>query len=120
MKRFRVLKVVGFVVLGIAGLFLFSAIVMLLWNNLLPTLFHLPIINLWQALGLLVLAKLLFGGLGGGNHRRPWRHKMQQKWMNMSPEEREKLRQEWGNRCGGRFQEERTAQPSNQQASPMP
>jgi hypothetical protein len=111
MKRFALRKIIGFIILAIIGLFVFSAVVMLLWNNLLPLLFHFPAINMWQALGLLILFKLLFGGFRGGwGHGHPWKQRMQQRWMNMTPEEREKFKQEWGNRCGRRFPDEKTAQ----------
>jgi hypothetical protein len=115
MVRFTIRKIIGFIIMAIAGLFIFTAIIMLLWNNLLPTLFHLPVINMWQALGLLVLSKILFGGFHGGwRNGRPWKHRMQQKWMDMTPEQREKFKQEWGNRCGRRFQEEKPASnPAN-------
>jgi Ca2+/H+ antiporter, TMEM165/GDT1 family len=73
-------------------------VVMSLWNTLMPQLFGLHAITFWQALGLLVLAKLLFGGFhrhsGGGR----WRHRMRERWEQMTPEERERFRQ--GMRCG--------------------
>jgi hypothetical protein len=109
MKRFRIQKVAKVIVFVIAGLFIIGSIVMLLWNALLPALFHLPAITFWQALGLLILSKLLFGGFRGGSWQRPphWKHRMQQRWMNMTPEEKEKFKQEWRNRCGpGRWFEE--------------
>ncbi len=43
-----------------------SALVMLLWNSLLPEIFGFKAINYVQALGLLILAKILFGGFGRG------------------------------------------------------
>lgn len=48
--------------LGLGGL-----VFMLLWNALLPAIFGLKAIGYLQAVGLLVLAKILFGGWG----RRP-------------------------------------------------
>jgi hypothetical protein len=42
----------------------FGYVVMLLWNWLMPTLFGLGTIGFWQAVGVLVLVKLLFGGFG--------------------------------------------------------
>lgn len=116
MRPFRIFRVFGFILLGIAGLFIFSAVVMLLWNNLLTVLFHFPVVSLWQALGILVLAKLLFGGFHGGPGRgHHWNRKMRGRWMNMTPEEREKFKQEWKSRCGVRyedrpFEEEKPAQ----------
>lgn len=43
-----------------------GAIVMLLWNWLMPVIFGLPALSLWQALGLLVLMRILFGSFGFG------------------------------------------------------
>ena len=47
-------------------LFLFSLAVMYLWNLVLPGVIHVSAINFWQALGILVLSKILFGGFRGG------------------------------------------------------
>jgi len=78
---------------------LFGELVMHLWNWLLPPLFGLHLITFWQALGLLLLSRILFGswGPGGGNRR----SRRRDKWDKMTPEERECLRQKWGARCGG-------------------
>ena len=77
--------------------------VMLLWNAILPVVIPaVGILNYWQALGLLVLCRILFGGFkggpGGGSYRQgpPWRRKM----ANMSEEERDKFKAEWRARCG--------------------
>jgi len=76
-------------------------IVMHLWNWLLPPLFGWRLIGFWQALGLLVLCRVLFGGwgCGGGSRGRPRRH-FDERWERMTPEEREKMRQSWPGRCG--------------------
>ncbi|MDR0322223.1 MAG: hypothetical protein LBI28_12025 [Treponema sp.] len=73
----------------------FGAAVMLLWNFLMPQIFGLMPLNYLQATGLLVLARVLFGGLGGGWHnRRAGGHlfhhdnKLREKWMTMSEDER--------------------------------
>jgi len=104
-RRFKGPKFFVFFFLAMAGLAVFSTIVLLLWNTLMPELFHLPAITFWQAAGLLILSKILFGGFrggcGGGFGGR-WRRKMQQRWMDMTPEERERFKQEWG-RHGGHF-----------------
>lgn len=66
--RFIPLRILGFTVLGVSMAvifaFAFGWLVMLLWNHLMPSLFGLTVITYWQAVGLLVLAKLLFGGFG--------------------------------------------------------
>src|SRR5215813_4633646 len=84
-----------------AVILLKSLVVLLLWNALIPHLFHGPVVTYWQALGLTVLAKVLigfgprhFGGRFGGPG---WKAR----WAALSPEEREKLREEIRHRCGG-------------------
>lgn len=70
-------------------------VVMLLWNWLAPALFGLRLINFWQALGLLALCRILFGGfgLGSGSQRSNSRWRMRERWGAMTPEERESFRQ---------------------------
>lgn len=86
--------VFGIVMLGVIGL-----VTQLLWNWLVPELFAGPVINFWQALGLLVLTKILFWSFGkGGVYRRhrhagPWGYYWSQKWSGMSPEDRERFKQ---------------------------
>jgi hypothetical protein len=91
MKRYRVWKGVMFVVFAVVAAFLFGFITMQLWNWLMPAILGLHTITFWQALGLLVLSKILFGGFhrhsGGGGRRR-----MKEHWAQMSAEEREKFR----------------------------
>jgi hypothetical protein len=58
-------KYAGFGVLGIAAVFVFTWVVMLLWNALVPELFKGPVVTYWQTLGLLVLSKIIFSGIGG-------------------------------------------------------
>jgi len=75
----------------IAAIAAFAAVTMLLWNWLMPAIFGLPLLSYWQAAGILVLARLLFGGIG---HHGPFGHgsnrghKFREKWLNMSEEER--------------------------------
>lgn len=82
---------VGFLVMAAA----FSAIVMLLWNWLMPAIFGLISINFWQALGLLVLARILFGRFGFGRNRMMGggmrENPIHEKWMKMTPEQREEF-----------------------------
>lgn len=72
-------------------LFIGGEVVMYLWNWLLPPLFGWKVLGFWQALGLLVLCRVLFGGLGGHGPR-PGRH-WDRRCRKMTPEEREKFRQ---------------------------
>ncbi|MDO7853612.1 hypothetical protein [Hymenobacter convexus] len=75
-----------------------------LWNWLMPSLFHLPVITLAQTLGLLVLSRILFG-FRGGRHggwaakKRAWQQRMAGRMENLTPDAREKFRQEMRARC---------------------
>jgi hypothetical protein len=90
--RPRVKKLILMAPFAIVGILLFAAIggglVQLLWNWLLPALFGLPALTFWQALGLLALCRILFGGQGFLRSGR-----------RMSAEERERFRQRM---CEGR------------------
>ena len=79
-----------------------GAVVLGLWNWLVPPLFSGPQITFWQALGLLALCRILFGGLGrhGGGPSR-FRRRMGERWAQMTPEERERFREGLRGRCGG-------------------
>jgi hypothetical protein len=79
---------------------LFGVIVMHLWNWLLPPLFGWHTITFWQALGLLVLCRILFGGFGNSGNRGGHRRRKPEVWEVMTPEERESLRQRIRARCG--------------------
>ena len=80
---------------------------MYLWNWLMPLLFKLPVITFVQALGLLVLSKILFSGFGRGGRRfggkNRWQQRMQDRFANMTPEEKEKFNQKMKGRCGDKF-----------------
>ena len=97
-----VLKVALFVTIAIAG---FGQAILHLWNWLMPTLFRLPAITFWQAVGLMALSWILFGGWRGfrgpgAGYRRHWRRRMMERWEQMTPEERDKFRQGMRGRCG--------------------
>lgn len=47
---------------------LLGSLVMWLWNWLMPMIFGLPVLTFWQAVGLLVLCRLLVGNIGFGGH----------------------------------------------------
>jgi hypothetical protein len=74
----------------------FAAVVMLLWNALMPAIAGLPAIDYLQAVGILALTRILFGGIGaglamGGHPRLRDRNVFREKWMKMTPEEREEF-----------------------------
>lgn len=104
MKSKRIVRVLVRVLmmalLMAVGFAVFSFVIMRLWNWLMPALFGWPAISFWQAVGIFVLSKLLFGGFRGGwGHGRHWRRRMMERWEQMTPEEREKFRKGLG-RCG--------------------
>jgi hypothetical protein len=91
--------------LAILGLVLFIAIggvvVQQLWNWLLPPLFGWRQLTFWQAVGILALCRILFGGFGlHGSGRSNLRRRMAERCESMTPEERERFRQglraRWG------------------------
>lgn len=92
------IHIVGHIVLGLAAIAAFSAIVMLLWNWLMPAIFGLGVVSFWQALGLLALARILLSGMGrhffrrgAMIHHRFHNNPIREKWMNMSHEERKEF-----------------------------
>ncbi len=101
MKGNRVLKGLMFALCATAAIVLFGFVVMSLWNWLMPALFGFRLITFWQAMGLLILSKILFGGFRGRmGSRRHWERRMIDRWERMTPEEREKFRQGMRSRCG--------------------
>jgi hypothetical protein len=118
-----VAKCAAFLVLVPALIAVLSWVVMSLWNALIPALFHGPLLTFWQAAGLLVLSKILFGGFRGrGGHRGwhgrhgHWRGEMwRQKWETLTPEERDQLRSKLRRRCGWGSAEE---PPPGEQTKP--
>jgi Ca2+/H+ antiporter, TMEM165/GDT1 family len=111
-RRFRFGKAVMILVFCTAFVMLFSYIVMLLWNGILPDVLGVRTISFWQAMGILVLSKILFSGFGGLHHKKEqfknrFREKMLDKWEHMTPEEKQKFKDEWKTRCRGwgRFNE---------------
>ena len=98
-------RLIFIIPLAIAGILLLMAIggeiVMHLWNWLLPPLFGWRLITFWQALGILVLCRILFGGHGW--HRSGhsnFRRRMKERCANMTPEDRERFRQAMRERWG--------------------
>ncbi len=108
-RRFRFL----FILIPIAFVTAAAFATMGLWNWLMPALFGVGSLTFLKALGIFALARLFFGGRGGGwrgrrfafaGHRHgmnhdEWQQRMQEKWQNMDAGQRERVR----SRCGGRF-----------------
>ena len=101
MKRYRFVRGLKFVLFAALFVTVLGFVLMSLWNWLMPALFGWHLINFWQAVGVLVLSKILFGGFRGhpGRHLY-WRRRMMERWEQMTPEEREKFRQGMRGRCG--------------------
>ncbi len=98
--RMKCWKIGVLVVVGVAAL---AWVVMALWNWLLPELFFVKEISYVQAIGVLLLSKILFSGFRGhGCHERWHRHR----WENMTPEEREKFKSGMSGCCGKSRQDE--------------
>ncbi len=103
--RPRLKRLIFIAPLAIVGMLVFitigGEIVQQLWNWLLPPLFGWRQITFWQALGMLVLCRILFGGFGlHGSDRSNSRRRMAERWERMTPEERERVRQGWRGRLG--------------------
>ena len=95
-----------------------------LWNWLMPSIFSLRTITFGEALGLLILSKILFSGFGGrgrggrGWGRDRWKEGLKERWDQMTPEERTRFQtgmrgrrnwcSDWSNRA---------EQPSVEQAT---
>ncbi len=108
-KRFIPLALLGFVVF----IFIGGGVVKLLWNWLAPPLFGLPLLGFWQALALLALCRILFGGFGMHGHGQRVERgvlvdrltdrmadRFAERWQKMSPEQRERFRQRVRERSG--------------------
>jgi len=94
MRRHWVGRALRFLMFGVLAVAVLGFVTMTLWNWLMPGLFGWRAIGFGQALGLLILSRLLLGGFRGGpgRHMR-WRHRMRERWEQMTPEERERFRE---------------------------
>src|SRR5690242_6875393 len=105
-RRGRIILFAPLALLGIAAFITIGGVsVMYLWNWLLPPLFGWRTLGFWQALAMLALCRILFGGLGlhgSGRHgmRRRMRERMEERCSSMTPEERERFRQRMRERWG--------------------
>jgi hypothetical protein len=68
MKTLKVLKYIGFGILGVAFVFAAVFVTMSLWNWLVPELFNGPTLTFWQTAGLFILSKILLSGVSPGRH----------------------------------------------------
>lgn len=114
MRRFWFRRGLRFLVFGALFIVLTGLVVMSLWNALLPEILGVKAISFGQAIGIMLLSRLLFGGFGGGgfkggrfgrgrqdNPRQgDWKQKLAERWQNLTPEQREQMRNQWRGRCG--------------------
>jgi len=86
---------VPFILFGIAWVGGMSLVAFSLWNALIPRIFGLPAISFWQALGLLLLIRVLFGKVGGWGPgmRKP---RFVRGWKDLTPEQRQRFRDAMG------------------------
>lgn len=94
----------------VAFIFIGGEVVKLLWNWLVPSILGWRGITFWEAVGLLALCRILFGGFGrhGGGDRSYVRGRIADRiadrvgdrWDRMTPDERERFRQRILERCG--------------------
>ena len=109
----KVMKLMFIAPLAILAMMLFiflgGEIVLLLWNWLLPPLFGWRALTFWEALGMLALCRILFGGFGfrgsgrsniGHRIKGRMEERMEERCANMTPEERERFRQRMRERWG--------------------
>jgi chromate transport protein ChrA len=102
MKARWVIRGLKIAAIAIVAVTVFGFILMNLWNWLAPAIFGARTITFWQALGILVLSKILFGGFRGRpGHRGHWRNRMRDRWARMTPEERQRFKHGMRERCGG-------------------
>lgn len=85
----KIIRIIGMVfagvVLAVVFAFVFGLVVKLLWNALMPAVFGLSTITYWQAVGLVILAKLIFGGFGHHHdHHDHFHKKFAHKWNGFS------------------------------------
>jgi hypothetical protein len=95
-KAYQIGKYVLWGILGLAALAGFGFVVMWLWNWLVPELFNGPVIGYWQTVGLFILSKILFSGIGHGrshdhrydqSRRESWKRKFHRKMNGIAQED---------------------------------
>jgi hypothetical protein len=103
-RKFKLLFVPVIIIL----FFGVAALVQYLWNTILPVALHAGALTYWQAAGVLLLSRILFGRFHFGS--RAGRHDMggapsqlREKWMSMNDDERAKFKEEFRERCKGRW-----------------
>ena len=96
MIKNKITWIIKGIIIGAVIILTLTMVAQFLWNQLVVSLFHAPIVNFWQMLGLMVLGRLLCGGFsrrmgGWGKHKNP----MHQKWYTMTEEEKANMKAKW-------------------------
>ena len=99
-KKFRLF--IPLIILGVVTVLTFA--VYELWNGVLTDVLGVKTVTYWQALGMFILARILFGGFPGrrgGSFGPPWRRRMMmERWQSLTSEQRDKMREEMRERFG--------------------
>lgn len=102
-RGFHPAKFGFFLIAAVVFVLVISGLIMVLWNAILPDLLGIKTIEYWQAVGLFVLSRILFGrfffGPGGGFKKHAAKRAYwKEKWKNMTEEERAKMKEKWRRR----------------------
>lgn len=110
MKKNCGFKIAGGIIIGAAFMFLYIFAFKSLWNWIVPAVFAGPTISFLHALGILLLAKMLFGGFSGktsggcgswkNKKQHFWKKRFKEKWQNMSEEEKAELKMKFKSKFG--------------------
>ena len=101
MKRYWMFGAIKMMTFAVVLVLVAGVAVMLLWNALVPAIFGTAPISWLQAVGLLVLARLLVGGRRAFGGHYGWRRRWESRVAAMSPEERQKWKEEFSGYCCG-------------------
>ena len=92
-----------FILFPILIVILLPLVIMLLWNNIVSDIFIIKKISYLEAIGLFILSRILFGSFGYRNKpQAPFvKDSLKEKWINMTDDEKEQLKEEWKKRSTG-------------------
>jgi hypothetical protein len=119
MKKTKAKFIAKWIVAAILFILLFGLMTMFLWNWLIPSIFNGPKVNFIQALGLLLLAKMLFSSwgprrrFGDGGGGPSWKHRYFDKLSSMSAEERERFKSRMKDKWCSGGKESSVEEPDN-------
>lgn len=107
MYRKKKYKFLFYLIAAAGGVLLVGFLLKVLWNALVPAIFGLQVISFPQALGLLLLSRLLFGRWGGWggpkNYYASRKQAWKEKWEGLSEEEKMQMKEAWKKRCEKKY-----------------